>query len=67
MRFLLVLHGAGQGAAVEGNYSDLDVADEIARIHKTHLDLSNSQDHATSLRNLRVRLTMQLENPHLTA
>ena len=56
-----------QGTAVEGDYSDLAIADEIAKVHKIRLDLSNSQDHETSPRGLRVSLTLQLEKPHFTA
>ena len=56
-----------QGTVGEGNGLSLAIADEIARVHTTQLALSDSQDHATSPHGLRVSLTLQLENPHLTA
>ena len=56
-----------QGTVGEGNGLGLAIADEIARVHTTQLALSDFQDHATSPHGLRVSLTLQLENPHLTA
>ena len=56
-----------QGTVGEGNGLGLAIADEIARVHKTQLALSDSQNHATSPHGLRVSLTLQMENPHFTA
>ena len=67
-----VFTGLGRGYRLkcttsESNGLGLYIADEIAKVHKIRLDLSNSQDHETSPRGLRISLTLQLENPHVTA
>lgn len=55
------------GTVGEGNGLGLAIADEIARVHKTQLVLSDAHDNKAGARGLRVRLVLQQENPHPAA
>lgn len=52
------------GTKEEGNGLGLAIADEIARVHKAPLVLGDAKESAPEFLGLRVRLVLQLENPH---